>query len=66
MHSKPSLDGQHPIILRLECDAPAASGDRRFGKTHKPGIGGVDRDAIGVSSASSKRELKEDSEDVLI
>jgi hypothetical protein len=60
MHSKPSLDGQNPIILRLGCDAPAASGDRRPGKTHKPGIGGVDRDAIGVSSASSKRESKDE------
>jgi hypothetical protein len=66
MHSKPSLNDQHPRISRFGRDVPAASGGKRPGKTDKPGIGGIERDAIGASSASSKRELKEDSEDALI
>jgi len=54
------------MISRSTCDAPADLGARRPGKTHKPGMGGVERDATGVSSASSNRESKDELEEALI
>lgn len=47
-------------------DLLAASAGSRPGKTHSPAIGGVDLDAVGECSASSNRESKDESDDMLM